>query len=256
MFSRKKSKLMNLVSIITPVYNSEKFLEQCIQSVISQTYKNWEHILVDDCSTDNSKAIVDKFLQSDTRVKYIKLKTNSGAGIARNTAIKSAKGKYIAFLDSDDIWHPEKLRMQIGFMEANNHHFTFTDYDLVNEAGQKISKLIKAKPVVSYRTALFKNPIGCLTVIFDVDFFGKQYMPAIRKRQDYALWLKLLKKTNGYGLSECLSSYRIGNDSISSNKFNLLKYEWKIYREEEGLSFFKSCFYLISAIFMKLKSYI
>lgn len=247
---------MNLVSIITPLYNSEKYLEQCIQSVISQTYKNWEHILVDDCSTDNSAAIVDKFLQSDRRLKYIKLKSNSGAGIARNTAIKAAKGKYIAFLDSDDLWHPNKLHLQIDFMEVNNYRFTFTDYDMVNEAGQKISKLIKTKSVVTYQSALYKNPIGCLTVLYDVDFFGKQFMPEIRKRQDYALWLKLLKKTNGYGLSECLSSYRIGNDSISSNKFNLLKYEWKIYREEEGLSFFKSCFYLISAIFMKLKSYI
>tara|TARA_R110002020_G_scaffold336426_4_gene551804 strand:+ start:73085 stop:73828 length:744 start_codon:yes stop_codon:yes gene_type:complete len=247
---------MNLVSIITPVYNSDKFLANNIASVQAQTYSNWEHILVDDCSTDNSADIILEYASKDSRIKYIKLQKNSGAGIARNTAIKAAKGKYIAFLDSDDLWHPEKLHMQIGFMEANNYHFSFTDYDMVNEAGQKISKLIKAKPVVTYKTALYKNPIGCLTVIFDVDFFGKQFMPAIRKRQDYALWLKLLKKTNGYGLGECLSSYRIGNDSISSNKFNLLKYEWKIYREEEGLSFFKSCFYLISAIFMKLKSYI
>lgn len=247
---------MNQVSIITPVYNSEKFLEQCIRSVISQTYESWEHILVDDCSSDNSAAIIEKFLQVDKRIKYIKLDTNSGAGIARNTAIKIAKGKYIAFLDSDDLWHPQKLYLQINFMNTNNHHFTFTDYDVVNEDGQKISKLIKAKPVVSYKTALYKNPIGCLTVIYDVDFFGKQYMPIIRKRQDYALWLRLLKKTKGYGLSECLSSYRIGNKSISSNKLDLIKYEWKIYREEEGLSFFMSSFYLISAIFIKLKSYI
>lgn len=246
----------DLVSIITPIYNSEKFIGYCVKSVIAQTYSNWEHILVDDCSTDNSADIILEYASKDSRIKYIKLQKNSGAGIARNTAIKVANGKYIAFLDSDDLWHPNKLHLQIDFMEINNYHFTFTDYDMVNEAGQKTSKLIKAKPVVTYKTALYKNPIGCLTVIFDVDFFGKQFMPAIRKRQDYALWLKLLKKTNAYGLGECLSSYRIGNDSISSNKFNLLKYEWIIYREEEGLPFFKSCFYLISAIFMKLKSYI
>lgn len=246
---------MNLVSIITPVYNSEKFLASNIASVQAQTYANWEQILVDDCSTDKSADIILECAAKDSRIKYIKLQKNSGAGIARNTAIKAAKGKYIAFLDSDDLWHPKKLYLQIHFMKVNNYHFTFTDYDMVNEAGQKISKLFKTKPVVSYKKALFKNPIGCLTVIFDVGFFGKQYMPAIRKRQDYALWLKLLKKTNGYGLSECLSSYRIGNESISSNKFDLLKYEWKIYREVEGLSYLKSSFYLISAIILKLKTY-
>lgn len=247
---------MNLVSIITPIYNSENFLEQCIQSVISQTYKNWEHILVDDCSTDKSADIILECAEKDSRIKYIKLNKNSGAGIARNTAIEAAKGKYIAFLDSDDLWYPEKLEKQLNFMQKNDYHFSFTDYDVIDVTGNKLSNYIKCKPIVTYKSALYKNPIGCLTVIYNADFFGKQYMPAIRKRQDYALWLRLLKITNGYGLGDCLSSYRIGNDSISSNKFNLLKYEWKIYREEEGLPLIKSCFYLISAIFMKLKSYI
>ena len=246
---------MNLVSIITPVYNSEKYLDNNLASVQAQTYTNWEHILVDDVSRDKSAEIILEYAAKDARVKYIKLEKNSGAGVARNTAIKAANGKFIAFLDSDDKWYPEKLEKQLNFMQKNDYHFTFTDYDVVNEAGQKISKLIKAKTVVSYKKALYKNPIGCLTVIYNVDFFGKQYMPAIRKRQDYALWLRLLKKTNGYGLNECLSSYRIGNESISSNKFKLLKYEWKIYREVEGLSFLKSSFYLISAIILKLKTY-
>ena len=247
--------MTKLVSIITPVHNSEQFLECCIESVLTQTYENWEHILVDDCSSDNSKAIIESYQEQDPRIKYYGLQENSGAGMARNKGIEFAKGKYIAFLDSDDVWYPEKLEKQLHFMEQNNYHFTFTDYDQINEAGQRLSKVLKCKPIVTYKNALYKNPIGCLTVIYDVDFFGKQYMSSIRKRQDYALWLKLLKKTNGYGLSECLASYRVGNESISANKLDLLKYEWKIYRDEENLPFLKSTFYLISAIVLKMKSY-
>ena len=244
-----------LVSIITPVHNAEKFLEQCMASVRSQSYPNWEHILVNDCSTDNSLAIIQKHAVADKRIRYVTLEKNSGAGIARNKAIEIAKGDYIAFLDSDDLWFPEKLKRQLEFMQANNFAFTFTSYYRIDEDGKRLSGKVRAKPVMTYKKALYKNPIGCLTVIYSVDFFGKQYMPAIRKRQDYALWLKLLKQTNAYGLDECLSSYRMGNKSISSNKFDLVKYEWQIYREVEGLSFLKSTFYLLSAIILKMKSY-
>ncbi|MGJ8715871.1 MAG: glycosyltransferase family 2 protein [Maribacter stanieri] len=246
---------MNLVSIITPVYNSEKYLADNISSVLAQTYKNWELILVDDCSSDTSEIICKSFEKNDSRIKYYRLAKNSGAGIARNKAIEVANGKFIAFLDSDDTWYPKKLEKQLNFMKENDYHFTFTDYNMVDEAGNDLNKLVKCKPFVNYNKALYKNPIGCLTVIYSVDFFGKQYMPSIRKRQDYALWLKLLKKSDGYGLNECLSTYRIGNESISSNKFKLLKYEWQIYRDVEGLSFLKSAFYTVSAIILKLKSY-
>lgn len=246
---------MNLVSIITPVYNAEKYIEANIASVQAQTYGHWEHILVDDCSSDNSKALIQSFQENDARIKYHRLETNSGAGIARNTAIELAEGSYIAFLDSDDQWYPEKLKKQLNFMQKNAYHFTFSDYDVVDEEGKKLSKVVKCKSVVSYNSALYKNPIGCLTVMYNVDFFGKQYMPSIRKRQDYALWLSLLKKTDGYGLNEVLASYRTGNASISANKLDLLKYEWKIYREVERLSWVKSSFYLLSAIILKLKSY-
>jgi len=211
-----------LVSIITPVFNSQKYISNTIESVLSQTYLQWEHILVDDCSSDNSAALIKSYVARDPRIKYHCLEKNSGAGIARNKAIELAKGNYIAFLDSDDLWHPEKLDMQLLFMQKNGYHFSFTDYDMINENGQKLSKLMIAKPVLTYKKALFKNPIGCLTAMYDVDFFGKEYMPVIRKRQDYGLWLKLLKKTDGYGLNECLASYRIGNESISANKIALI----------------------------------
>ncbi len=226
-----------------------------MNSVLDQTYPNWEHILVDDCSSDTSEAIIKSFQEKDPRIKYQCLEKNSGAGIARNKAIEFAQGKFIAFLDSDDQWYPQKLEKQVRFMQKNDFHFTFTDYDMVDETGQKLSKYIKCKSQVTYKSALYKNPIGCLTVIYNTDFFGKQYMPSIRKRQDYGLWLTLLKKTDGYGLRECLASYRLGNESISANKLDLLKYEWKIYRQEEGLSWIKAAFYLLSAIILKLKSY-
>lgn len=244
-----------LISIITPVYNAEKYLPAHIASIQAQTHTNWEHILVDDCSSDGSAALIQSYQKEDPRIIYHRLKENGGAGVARNRAIELAKGNYIAFLDSDDQWYPEKLDRQLQFMQQNNYHFTFTDYDMVDETGKKLPKYIKCKPKVTYKTALYKNPIGCLTVMYSVDFFGKQYMPSIRKRQDYALWLNLLKKTDGYGLNGCLASYRTGNASISANKFDLLKYEWRIYREVEGLSWLKSVFYLLSAIILKLKSY-
>lgn len=211
--------------------------------------------MVDDYSSDYSEAIIKSYQKKDARIKYYKLEKNSGAGIARNKAIELASGNFIAFLDSDDQWHPEKLKKQIAFMQENRYHFTFTAYEIIDPEGNPIGKTIPSKKRVTYKSALYKNPIGCLTVMYDVGYFGKQYMPSIRKRQDYALWLKLLKMSDAYGLSECLSSYRTGNQSISSNKLKLIRYEWKIYREIEGLSLVKSTFYLFSAILIKLKSY-
>lgn len=247
--------MKRLVSIITPVHNSEKYILACINSVIDQTYTYWEHILVDDCSTDNSAKIIKGFAEKDDRIRYLKLSENSGAGVARNKAIEESKGKYIAFLDSDDLWNSEKLARQVAFMEENNYHFTFTGYKVIDHKGRPTGREIPAKKRVTYKSALYKNPIGCLTVIYNADYFGKQYMPTIRKRQDYALWLRLLKHSDAYGLDKYLSSYRTGNDSISSNKLGLIIYEWKIYRNIEGFSILKSAFYLISAVLIKLKSY-
>ena len=247
--------MTQLVSIISPLYNSEQFLKQCIDSVRAQTHENWEHLIIDDCSTDDGPNLIKQYAEKDHRIKYHRLSENSGAGIARNEAIKMAKGDYIAFLDSDDMWHREKLSKQLAFMQENGHYFSFTSYGTMNAKGEPTEKVIHAKSEITYNSALYKNPIGCLTVMYDVAYFGKRYMPTIRKRQDYALWLQLLKKTNGYGLNEVLALYRTGNASISANKLDLLKYEWKIYREVEGLSLFKSAFYLVSAISLKLKSY-
>ncbi|MBP2833267.1 glycosyltransferase family 2 protein [Aquimarina sp. U1-2] len=239
------------VSIITPVYNSEKFLRETIDSVIAQTFEDWEMILIDDRSTDNSWGIIDECRVKDHRIKSYKLNKNSGAGVARNKAIRLAKGRFIAFLDSDDMWHPEKLQKQLDFMQSNNFAFSFTSYRQIDEEGNEI-RIIKSKKRVTYKEALFDNPIGCLSAMYDAEVLGKQYMPTIRKRQDYALWLKILKLTTAHGLNEVLAYYRVRKDSISSNKVNLIKYQWRLYREIEGFSKIKSLFYLLNVVINKI----
>lgn len=228
---------MNLVSIITPVYNSEKFLEECIQSVVSQAYENWEHILVDDCSTDDSVKIIEKYASLDNRVKLIKLSKNSGAGFARNTAIEVAKGKFIAFLDADDYWHKDKLNKQIAYMLRRDCSFSYTQYYIVEDKSEP-KYIVHSPDVVSYKSILKNGYIGCLTAIYDADKIGKHYMPTVRKRQDWILWINILKKIgHAYGIQEPLAYYRVGNKSLSNNKFRLVKYNFNVYHKELGMSY-------------------
>ncbi|WP_320047856.1 glycosyltransferase family 2 protein [uncultured Ilyobacter sp.] len=242
-----------LISIITPLYNSERFIESTIKSVISQSYKNWEMIVVDDCSTDKGADRVNKYSQKDHRIKLIRLPQNSGGALARNKAIEEAKGKYIAFLDSDDLWHPEKLEKQVKFMEENNYDFTYTWYEKMDEDGNLINEIVKSKDKMDYSELLKSNQIGCLTAIYNQKKLGKIYMPLIKKRQDYALWLQVLKKTKyGYCLKENLAQYRLVNGSVSSNKINLIKFNWKLFYEIEKLGLIKSSYYLMWNIFTKL----
>jgi glycosyltransferase involved in cell wall biosynthesis len=161
----------SLISIITPVYNSERYLLEHLKSVQIQTYEHWEHILVDDCSSDGSGALIKKFQSKDQIIKYHRLEENSGAGIARNKAIEIAKGDYMAFLDSDDQWYSKKLEEQINFMKVNGYHFTFTAYDIVDANNRKLDITISSKPKVKCKSALYKNPIGCLTVIYDIKYY-------------------------------------------------------------------------------------
>ncbi|OED36644.1 glycosyl transferase [Flavobacteriaceae bacterium (ex Bugula neritina AB1)] len=240
------------VSVITPAYNCADFILETINSVKNQTFSNWEMIIIDDNSTDNTIDIINKAISNDKRIKLLSLKENLGAGVARNKGIEIANGRYIAFLDSDDRWVSEKLEKQIGFMENNDYSFSFTSYKQIEEESKKEIKIIESKKVVTYKKALFNNPIGCLTVIYDTMLLGKIYMPNIKKRQDYALWLKILKKTDGYGLNEVLAMYTIRKNSISYNKYNLIKYQWKVYREIEGFSTIKSFYYLCIIIINKI----
>ncbi|MCM3727692.1 glycosyltransferase family 2 protein [Neobacillus cucumis] len=230
-----------LVSIITPVYKAEKFIAETIQSAQEQTYKNWEMILVNDQSPDNSVKIINEFAVSDKRIRLLNLPTNSGAAIARNTAIKAANGKYIAFLDSDDLWHPEKLTKQIKFMEERNLPFAFTGYEIMKEDGTRTGKIVHVPESIDYNGLLRNTIIGCLTVVLNKEMIGRIEMVNIRTRQDFVLWLDILKRGYiAYGLDEALAYYRKVEGSISSNKLKAAKRNWQVYRQIEKLSLLKS----------------
>ena len=182
-----------LVSIITPVYNAERFLEDTIKSVQKQSYKNWELVLVDDCSKDSSSEIIEKFQNSDDRIRYIKLEKNSGAAISRNTGIKNAKGRFIAFVDSDDLWEKTKLEKQIEYMLRENIGFSFTSYRYMRENGEKTTKVAKAPKKIDYEGLLKNTIIGCSTVVLDRKIIGDFEMPLVKRGQDTATWLKILR---------------------------------------------------------------
>lgn len=233
-----------LISIITPTYNCGKFIGETIETVLNQTYKNWEMIIVDDASKDNTEEVVSTY--KDPRIRYIRLTENSGAAIARTRAMQEAKGKYMAFLDSDDLWKSNKLEAQIKFMKENNYNFVCSSYEQIDEQGNKNGKIIKCKKKVDYNGVLLSCPVGNSTVMYNVQKLGKFEVPNIRKRNDDALWLKMLKKERYiYGQDEVLMEYRIRQNSISSNKLDLVKYHWYLYREIEHLSVFRSAFHIV-----------
>ncbi|WP_173443885.1 glycosyltransferase family 2 protein [Selenomonas ruminantium] len=234
-----------LVSIITPTYNCGRFIGETIESVQQQTYTNWEMIIVDDCSTDDTKSVVEKYLQKDKRIKYHCLAENSGAAVARTKAMELATGQYMAFLDSDDLWMPDKLEKQLEFMQKNNYAFTSTSYQHMSEEGEMIPKVLQAIPKTDYNRLLLDCPVGNSTVMYDVSKMGKFQVPNIRKRNDDALWLAMLKKEKYiYGWNEVLMKYRLRNNSISRNKWSLVKYTWKLYRDIENLSVFTSVWHI------------
>jgi len=246
---------MELVSIITPTYNSSQYIEETIESIISQTYKNWELLITDDCSSDETFELIKKYSAKDPRIKVFQLTVNSGPGVARNNSIKQAKGRYIAFCDSDDLWQKEKLSKQLKFMKENNVGFSFTGLYHMDENGNLLKKIDVPKKV-GYVDLLKKNSIGCLTAMYDSKRIGKKYMPKIGRRQDYALWLKIIKDTQyAYGLNEPLAYYRERKSSISSSKLKLIKYNWLVLREQEKKSFLKSIYYLSFIIINSLKKY-
>lgn len=233
-----------LVSIITPTYNCGKFIERTINSVLKQTYSNWEMIIVDDCSTDNTEKVVKKF-KNDKRIRYIKLKENSGAAVARTEAMKNAKGNFMAFLDSDDLWYEDKLEKQLKFMIDNNYNFTCTAYEQIDENDKELNKIIKTKKKANYNRILLDCPVGNSTVMYNVDELGKFEVPNIRKRNDDALWLQIIKKAKYiYGMDDILMKYRVRSNSISSNKLSLVKYHWQLYRDIEHLSIIRSIFHI------------
>ena len=242
-----------LVSIITPTFNCGCFIAETIDSVLHQTYQNFEMIIVDDCSTDDTKQIVDGYSENDSRIKYYCLEKNSGAAVARTKAMALAQGEYIAFLDSDDLWTADKLEKQLNFMRENDYAFTSTDYEQIDEDSVPLNRVIKTVEKINYNRLLLDCPVGNSTVMYNVQKMGKFEVPNIRKRNDDALWLQMLKKEKYiHGMSEVLMKYRIRKNSISGNKFKVIKYHWILYRDIEHLSVIRSLFHIAYWCFIKV----
>ena len=242
-----------LVSIITPTYNSAYFIAQTIESVQKQTYQNWEMIIVDDGSTDETVQIIQSFIENDARIQLHQLDVNSGAGVARNFGIMEARGKYISFLDADDLWKSEKLEKQIDFMQAHKLSFTFSFYECINREGESLNRRVEAPRLLTDRQLFFCNFIGNLTGIYDTEYFGKIEISAVRKRQDWMMWLIILKRIKkAYPVPESLAYYRVHDKSISASKTDLIKYNFMVYRKHHELHFVSAVFCTIGFLFMQL----
>ena len=234
-----------LVSIITPSYNSKEFIGETIESVLNQTYKNWEMLIVDDCSTDNTSEIIREYAQKDSRIKYLKNEKNSGPAISRNIGIEKAEGKYISFLDSDDFWDKAKLKYQIEFMEKNNLLITHTDYFFTDSKG-KIIKKVATSEEIDYRDLLKGNQFKTMCMTMRSDLVKKYKMPII-KHEDYAFFLDLLKEApKSLKVPKSLSMCRVRERSVSSNKLKSALWTWNIYRKYESLNLMKSSYYFIN----------
>lgn len=246
----------SLVSIIVPVYNVEKYIVETMDCVRNQTYSRWELLLVEDGSTDNTVAVIEEYLGSaqDSRIRLIRQPSNMGAARARNRGLAEAKGRFVAYLDGDDLWVPEKLERELAFMEEKQAAFAFTGYEFADEKGKGLGRVVRVPETLTYREALKNTTIFTTTVMFDTTKIDKNMleMPII-KSEDTALWWKVLR--NGYvayGLDENLVKYRRVGKSLSSNKLEALRRIWNLYRKAEGMSVISSawhfCFWAVRAI--------
>lgn len=228
-----------LVSIITPVYNSEEYIGDTIKSVLSQTHENWEMFIADDCSQDRTAEVISQF--KDERIKYFKLDENAGAAVARNKALEKANGNFIAFLDADDMWKPDKLQKQLEFMIKDNIGFSFTGYEILKEEENKV---IKVPSQLNYSQFMKNTIIGTLTVMINVDIVGEVRLINVKKDHDSMTWAKILREGNlAYGLDESLAYYRKVEGSISNDKFKAAKNHWNNCRNIEKLSLPKCLYY-------------
>ncbi|MCW8333625.1 glycosyltransferase family 2 protein [Vibrio paucivorans] len=233
-----------LVSIITPCFNPDEKLIESIVSVQNQSFQDYEHIIVDDFSSKPMSAELLKIIELDPKIRLITRSWNGGAAVSRNRGIQEARGRFIAFLDSDDLWHPKKLELQVAFMEGNNIALCYSSYEVIDSRGKVLGTRTPPSEM-TYTDILKSNQIGCLTAIYDSRIIGKVYMPNISKRQDMGLWLKILRMGHvARGIvSQPLGRYRVGHTSLSSNKLNVLGYQWAIYRRVEKLPLLPSIKY-------------
>lgn len=242
-----------LVSIITPNYNCGRFIAETIESVLLQTYQNWELLIQDDCSTDESMKIAFEYAQRDSRIKIQSNTKNSGAAVTRNNAIQRSRGKYLAFLDSDDIWLPLKLERQLEFMKKHNCDFSFTRYEHISEEGKSLGEQARVICHLSYTKLMMHCWPGCLTVLYKQDIQNKIYAQDVKKNNDHALFLQVLRHCkNAMGINECMALYRIRKGSISRNKLKMITPYIKVIHEFEGHNLLVSYFCVFIQIFVKL----
>ena len=239
-----------MVSIITPAYNSEKFIAETILSVLAQSYQDWEMIIVDDGSTDRTSEIVSSFQEKDSRIKYFYNATNKGSAFSRNLALQNAKGKWIAFLDSDDLWHPEKLEKQIEFMTKNGIHFSYTSYCEIDESSKEKGVLISGPKVISEKMMRAYCWPGCLTVMYEAEKIGLIQSVDLEINEEYAMWIKASKKNDCHLLDENLAKYRRHPKSLSSRSyFKLIKWHYLLFRKSEEKNIISSITLTINNIF-------
>lgn len=240
----------DVVSIITPTYNCSAFITEAIRSVLAQSYRFWEMIIIDDCSSDNTELIVRPFLEIDGRIKYVRNESNCGAAISRNKALKMAKGRWIAFLDSDDVWLPEKLQHQITFMEKNNYFFSYHEYTEVSEDGTPLGVYVSGKKQVRKFDMYACCWPGCLSVMYDASKIGLIQIRDVKKNNDTALWLRAIQKADCYLLKENLAYYRRRLNSITPKTFwQRIKAHYPLFREAEGMNPIRSTFWVIINVF-------
>lgn len=240
-----------IVSVITPVYNVEKVIEKTLNSMLMQDYKNLEIVLVDDCSKDNSAEIIKRYLDKYPNIVYHKQVKNGGAAVARNTALNIAKGRYVAFLDSDDLWCDGKISKQLSFMKENDAAISCTAMDCIDEEDNSLNSVREVHKIISYKFLLHNTMIATSTVMIDRNKTGNFQMPLRRGGQDYATWLMLMRNgTICYGLNEVLSHYRVMNNSLSSNKWKSIRQVWEIQTQDEKINKMAAainvCFFIVN----------
>lgn len=244
-----------MISIVIPCYNSQKYIAEAINSVINQTFEDWELFVIDDCSDDNTALIIQKMANEDRRIRYLKTNKPSGSpSLPRNIGVKEATGRYIAFLDSDDIWMPNKLERQLKVLESNsNVAICFSNYEKMAESGKRHNRIVKAPVITTYKHLLKGNVIGGLTAIYDTYKVGKMYFQK-HPHEDYILWLHILKK--GYiaqNTNTVEALYRVRKQSLSSNKFKALLWQWSIYRNIENINILGTMFYFLNYVLKAIR---
>lgn len=250
--------MQQTASVIMPAYNAEKYIAEAIASVQAQSFTNWQLHVADDISTDNTAQIVKDLAGKDSRIHYHLLPQKGGGAGARNYAQQQATGRYIAFLDADDVWAPEKLATQLKFMAEKDAAFSFTSYGAIDENSQPKGCGYTVPDKITYNRQLCGSAVGCSTAMYDREKCGVQLMPLVKKRQDFALWLQILRKVGvGYGLNQKLAYYRVHSESLSSNKLSAAYYTWVVIRRIEKVNIFKAlyCFgmYIVRSVYKQIK---